>query len=134
MNKNLEAEKAKLKKLTDQYKTGIETDFNILKEETDKGLKKAAVAAGIFAGVMLLSRLFRSSPPKQKKKRAKNSEQVNGEEATSQIVVNEKRAMRDNPIYQVFMTEITLFLLSLAKRKLQEAFFNINFSDKDNDE
>ena len=111
-------EKAKLVKKSNLLEGSIEEDLDKIKDYFQENGQNALVIGGTLLGAYLLLRLLTSS--------GSDDEQITTIPATTnpQPVVHMVREEQESVIVKQIKASITLFLISIAKQKLQEFIEN----------
>ena len=95
-------------KKSEQFKNALSGDVNELKEVSKDAGKSALIGGGIVLGGFILYKLFSSS---------KENEEAHKEKSTDVVYVNPPS---NNSIFNTIMSNISMFLLQIAKEKLME--------------
>ena len=111
-------EKAKLVKKSNLLEGSIEDDLDKIKEYFQENGQNALVIGGTLLGTYLLLRLLTSSGSNDEHRPTYSNQ------TTSQPVVHMVREEQDSAIVKQIKASISLFLISIAKQKLQEFIEN----------
>ncbi|MBL3654936.1 hypothetical protein [Fulvivirga sediminis] len=112
--------------LSEKHRDNLKEDIDVLiSRSKDLAMGAAVIGGGFALSYYLIKKLGGS-------KKVKVSKKNNHEDHTSEMTIEKQPSMMSN-IGHVVLTEITIFLLAIAKEKLIEYLQNIN-KGEENDE
>jgi cell division protein FtsL len=112
--------KAQLLRQANQQKQALNNEVKLFSEKSEKVIKTALIVGGALAATYLVYKLLSSSDTKKKKKRVKIVTAPADETAEVEEVMESPLTGVITKIGTVLASQLSVFLLALAKEKIGE--------------